>query len=70
MSGKFVGKAKRFRLSRVETHKPGVSQLEIQLRSAFRITASVTGLSTIIKRLISSAKIRMFAPMSFIMSLI
>ena len=42
---------------------------EILLRSVLRLSAAVTGLSTIMKRLVSSANRRMFEPMSLTMSL-
>ena len=41
---------------------------DITFRSEFRQTAAVIGLSTTIKRLVSSAKSLMFAPMSFTIS--
>ena len=46
------------------------AQFEILLRSAFKHSAAVTGSSTIINRLVSSANSRMFAPISLTMSLI
>ena len=42
---------------------------EILLRSVLRLSAAVKGLSTIMKRLLSSANRRMFEPMSLTMSL-
>ena len=46
------------------------AQFEILLRSAFRHSATVTGSSTIINRLVSSANSLMFASISLTMSLI
>ena len=46
------------------------AQFEILLRSAFRHSAAVTGSSTMINRLVSSANSLMFAPISLTMSLI
>ena len=46
------------------------AQAEIFPRSAFMQPAAVTGSSTIIKRLVSSANSRIFDPISFIISLI
>ena len=46
------------------------AQAEIFLRSAFMQPAAVTGSSTIIKRLVSSANSRIFDPVSFTISLI
>ena len=43
---------------------------EISLKSVLRLSAAVTGLSTIMKRLVSSANRRMFEPMSLTTSLI
>ena len=42
---------------------------DILSRSVFRFSAAVIGLSTIIKRLVSSANSRMFEPISATMSL-
>ena len=41
---------------------------DMTFRSEFGQTAAVTGFSTMIKRLVSSAKSLMFAPMSFTIS--
>ena len=46
------------------------AQAEIFPRSAFMQPAAVTGSSTIIKRLVSSANSRIFDPISFTISLI
>ena len=46
------------------------AQFEFLLRSAFRHSAAVSGSSTMINRLVSSANSLMFAPISLTMSLI
>ena len=66
----FTRYEKCFCLNRIESDEPAFAHLIILSISELRSSAVVSGLSTIIYRLVSSAKSRLFDPMSSTMSLI